>query len=182
MKRKNYLFKLIPILVIVAMILAVFATGGVAAEGSTTCAGPFPSITTLPYNDTGDTSNATTDNIPEYPGSGLEAFLYANDLVYEITLGTGNSVAFTAPGTAGVTDIAIFLVSTCNDGSTWVAHSQDSIDDANPEVIAEASYPAGTYYLLVDSYASDPGYPKYGAYSLEITGSLGEVAAFPVLM
>lgn len=167
-------FKLIPLLIILALIFTTFTSGVVLAEGAKTCDGPFAPVNALPYTDSGDTSNATTDNISTYPESLLEGF-YANDLVYKIVLGEGNNVAFMVTGIPDVTDLAIFLVTDCTDGATWVATSMDSIDDANPEVISLFSYPAGTYYLLIDSYASEPGYPRYGAYTLEIIGSLGDV-------
>jgi hypothetical protein len=171
----NDLLKISSVLVITLVVLAAFSTNQITAEGAKTCVGPFPAITSLPYNDSGDTSNATTDNIPSYPGSGLEDYVYANDLIYQITLGEGNNVAFRATGTFEVTDLALFLVSSCGDGSTTVATSNDYLDDIVPEEIETASYPPGTYYLLVDSFASDPpDYPKYGPYALEITGNLGD--------
>jgi hypothetical protein len=170
---KRLVRPLLPLIVLIAALTPFITPQIVRAEGAKTCAGPFPPITSLPYTDTGDTNNATTDSMPSYPASGSPGD-YANELLYQITLYEGNNVAFKLTGTPNVTDLALFIVTTCGDAETWVTQSTDFINDVKPEVIESDSYEPGTYYIAVEAYTGDPGYPKYGPYTLEITGTLGD--------
>lgn len=129
-------------------------------------------VGSLPVTIKSSTTQATTDTITFYPPSGSNAAYGGAENIYRLELAAGNRVGFTLSGQAGVTDLALFLVTTCDNGFSTVAFSQDSVDDTEPEVIVPRSYPPGTYYLLVDAFSDAPGYPRPGQYTLMISGIL----------
>ncbi|MEM9594959.1 MAG: hypothetical protein AAGD06_11870 [Acidobacteriota bacterium] len=144
--------------------------------GSNTCPPTAAVSGPLPYNDTGDTCGNTND-IGAYPGGSCGTdlpFAYdGEDVIYEVPLGAGNNVTFSADLTGSTGDLALFLLSTCGDGNTCVAHSQDAIGAGNgPELIDPANYPDGTYYLYIDSYYAAGNAGSCGTYALEVTGTL----------
>ena len=160
---------------------AVFGNAEASAAGGDTCAGAT-AITALPFTDaTGDTCSANNDvsntgpaacsDLPDsYPGA---------DVFYEIALGTGNSVAFSLTTPANATgDLALFLLNqpSCSAAGTCAANSIDVLGASTvPERIKTASYPPGKYYVVVDSVwpSGTPGY--CGAYTLSVTGTVGNV-------
>lgn len=157
-----------------------------ALAGADTCPGT-PITLPLPFNDTGDTSVATTNDVgsndvscasllpsPTDPGP---------DQIYSFTiLGPGNGLTITVTN-AGLYDTSIYVLSTCGDGTSCVAYS-DTIPSNPTEVITLPALAAGTYYLYIDSwYSTNPadGSPRFdlaraqGAYTVSIDGSLGTV-------
>ena len=156
----------------------------VTRDGSDGCP-PDVFITPLPYSDLGNTCSAT-NTVTNYTGGSCGAdlpFPYGGeDMIYEITLGAGNSVGFSADLTGSTGDLVLFLLSTCGDGATCLAHSQDSIGPgAGPEVIDPVAYTAGTYYLYVDSYYDAGTNGSCGIYALDVTGTLpAELVSFSV--
>jgi hypothetical protein len=145
-------------------------------DGGDTCAQAVP-ITSLPYNDTGDTTPFNND-LTFYSGTCTLPFSYAGeDEIYEITVGPGNLMNFSMDLTGSAGDLALFIISNCGDGTSCVINSQDAIGPGvGPEVINNVVLPAGTHYLYVDSYydANTPG--SAGTFSLSITGTLGDVS------
>lgn len=158
---------------------------GEITEGGGTC-GSTEVISSLPFSDTGSTCDGTNtissynsavcqDNLPfPYPGE---------DTVYQITLGAGNNVGFSADLTGSTGDLALFLLGTCGTGSSCIDTSQDAIGvGAGPEVIEPASYAAGTYFLYIDSYYSAGSSDSCGGYTLSVTGTLPvELESFEVM-
>jgi hypothetical protein len=148
--------------------------------------GPFPisqavcpgtAVTTLPAALAGTTCG-DTNSITNYSSAPCLAnlnFPYpGEDEVYSFTLVAGNNVGFSMDITGSAGDLALFLVgTTCGNGAACVDTSGDVIGPGNgPEVIDPFSYPAGNYFIYIDSYyaASTPG--SCGTYTLNITGSL----------
>jgi hypothetical protein len=128
----------------------------------------------MPWNDTGDTCAGFTNTVTTYAGTCTLPFPYGGeDVIYEMTLSAANTVDFSMDIAGSTGDLVLFVLSTCGDGSTCVANSQDSIGvGVGPELIPSASYPAGTYYVYVDSYYSAGSAGSCGAYSLTINGTL----------
>lgn len=109
---------------------------------------------------TGNTTGLVNDVTTDSGCSGYTAD--GEDAIYAITVTAGQTITATAtPSTAW--DISLALVSpcqltpTCHDGA-------DSGFDGDPETVSFTGAPAGTYYLVVDSY--NPG--EVGAYSVNI--------------
>jgi hypothetical protein len=139
--------------------------------GGGSCATPVE-IGSLPFSDAGDTCGAT-NTVTNYGGTCTLPFSYAGeDEVYRMVVGAGNNVDFSATlGPAG--DLALFLVTTCGNGATCVANSQDAIGPgAGPETIAATSYAPNTYFLYVDSYYDAGTTGSCGTYTLNVTGTL----------
>lgn len=140
--------------------------------GGDVCPG-FTVVGPLPFNDSGNTCDGT-NSLSSYSGACTLPFSYAGeDEIYQLNLGAGNNVGFSADLTGSAGDLALFLIGTCDSGPSCVANSQDAIGPGvGPEVIAAASYPVGDYYLYVDSYynAGSPG--SCGTYNLTISGVL----------
>lgn len=150
------------------------------------CPATIPVTDPLPFNDSGDSCNGS-NSISSYSGAtecdGLAGFSYGGEeIVYEIQLGATNNVGFSADLTGSTGDLALFLISTCNDGSTCVETSQDAIGvGAGPEVIDPVSYAAGTYYLYIDSYYDAGTAGSCGIYDLTVTGALpAELVEFAI--
>lgn len=154
----------------------------VARDGSDGCP-PDVFITPLPYSDPGDTCSAT-NTMTNYTGGSCGTdlgFPYGGeDMIYEITLGAGNSVGFSADLAGSSGDLVLFLLSTCGDGGSCLAHSQDSIGaGVGPEIIDPVAYTPGTYYLYVDSYYDAGTTGSCGTYALDVTGTLpAELVSF----
>lgn len=147
---------------------------------------PTPqAIAALPFSDAGtncDGTNAISNyggvcntNLP-FPYPGPEA-------IYQINLGVGNNVAFSAVVAGSTGDLAVFVVgSACGVGTNCVASSQDSIGaGAGPENIAAAAYTPGTYFVYIDSYYAVGNGLSCGNYTLNVTGTLpAELIEFSV--
>ena len=178
--------------IVVVVCVTLIALGGVADAANRTDPGfkgrPAPPVEVggdgcppgafvtdpLPWNDTGNTCSGFTNTVTTYTGACTLPFPYGGeDVIYEMTLGAGNSVDFSMDLAGSTGDLVLFILSTCGDGSTCVTNSQDAIGvGAGPEVIAAASYTAGTYYVYIDSYYDAGTAGSCGAYSLTVGGNL----------
>jgi hypothetical protein len=169
------------------LLVAFAATGSLAASGSASAAGGDACadarvISSLPFTDAGtscgfandadNTGAAACGDLPDaYPGP---------DVFYGLTLGAGNALSFELTMPSGATgDLALFLIrrSTCGDAGQCAAYSIDVRGAGQgPERIRSASYPAGTYDLVVDSVYTSGVAASCGEFSLAVSGSLGAVS------
>lgn len=172
------------------MVAVLLSAATVWANG--TDAPPGAPVNVYPYVDTGFLDDTLADDITTYTGTCGLPFAYgAGDVFYQFNGATDSTYDFTLTSdTPGATDFAMFIVSDPNDGASCIINSQDSIDDANPELIAGFTPAADvTHYLVIDGFSDAPGYPAYGSWSLDIacTGScpiiqgLPEATAVPTL-
>jgi len=148
-------------------------TPSAVANGGDTCAAATV-IASLPYNDSGDTTNATNQSLflNSTCAAGGPVSRPGPDVIYSITVGIGNSLTFTVdPGPAF--DASIYILSTCGNGSTCVQARDNGIEDV-AETIGPITLPSGTSYFYVDS-VWDPFKkgPDHGPYTLSVTGTLG---------
>lgn len=151
------------------------------AGGGDTCA-TATVIASVPYNDSGDTTNATNTQpffLNATCAAGGMVSRPGPDVVYAITVFPGNSLTFTVdPGPNF--DASIYTLSSCGNGSTCTHHSDTGIED-QPETIGPISLPQGTSYFYVDSIW-DPFKkgPDHGPYTLSVTGTLGNTSFYTV--
>jgi hypothetical protein len=182
MENKKKFGRIIKIgLVLLLVIVPVAVVFGL--DGGDTCATAVP-ITSLPFNDTGDTT-PNTNTLTNYTGACTLPINHygGEDQIYEITVGPGNLMNFSMDLTGSLGDLALFIISNCNDGTSCVINSQDAIGPgAGPEVINNVTLPPGTHYLYIDSYynAGTPG--SAGTFSLLIDGTLGTLPAQPAIV
>lgn len=140
------------------------------------------SIAALPFSDSGTTCGAA-NIITSYGGiCGTDLpFPYPGpEHVWQFSTGAGSSVAISADLTGSTGDLAIFVIATtCGTAANCMAHSQDAIGPgAGPELIGAQNYPAGTYFIHLDSYYGS-GSASCGTYALSVTGTLPvEVTGF----
>lgn len=140
---------------------------------------PGTNIPSVPFSDNGSLTAGNNNTLNNYTASpngtlGLIGTDYAgNDHIYQVNLGTGNSVTFSLTGVAGTTDFALFLLDAQSASNSVIANSMDYVDDPQAEEIVVSNLAAGIYYLVIDTYAAASGYPKYGSYTLSVTGNLG---------
>lgn len=169
------------------------AQGVALKAGSNDCTSPVD-ITALPFNDTGDTTDAgstidqVSNNCPglyQEPGTSVSN-LPGPDQIYMITVGSGNSLNLTLTTSDDNYDPAIYLVTTCGDGSTCtigsdvcyaVANQFNPCDPISTESIDVSGMTSGTYYFFVDSYYSQGEAGVYGGtgngpYTVDVTGTL----------
>jgi hypothetical protein len=143
--------------------------------GANGCPPTGATVSALPFSDPGTTCD-NTNTITNYGGvCGTDLpFPYGGEnAIYQMTLAAGNNVAFSMSLTGSTGDLALFMITTCGNGTTCVAHSQDAVGAGNgPETIAAASYTAGTYFIYVDSYYDAGTTGSCGTYTLGITGTL----------
>ncbi len=151
-----------------------------AHPGAPTSGGVCPTppvVASLPFVDSDNTCRVTSNAITNYGGvcgTNLPFPYPGQELIYQLGLGTGNNVGFSADLTGSTGDLAIFVVgSTCGSGVNCVANSQDAIGPGQgPEVINPASYPVGTYFVYMDSYYAVGQAGSCGTYTLTISGTL----------
>lgn len=148
--------------------------GPFVTEGATACPGTL--IPSLPGGGSGDTCTGGASNtITNYGGvcGAALPFPYPGpEDIYQLNLGAGNNVGFSMSLAGSTGDLVLYLVGTCGDGSSCVANSQDAIGPGmGPEDIPAASYPAGDYFVYVDSYYASGG-DHCGTYTLSVTGTL----------
>ena len=154
-------------------------------QGGDTCP-PGVFIGPMPFGDTGDTCLATNAiggwgaagvcNLPAGPG-----FYQGEDVIYEFSVGGGNSLTFDLPTFAG--DLVMAIFGTCGDGNTCEANSGDSIGPGvGPETIGPISFtPGTTHFLYIDSYYAAGTANSCGTYTLNVTGVLpAELVEFTV--
>jgi len=142
--------------------------------GGDTCASPPTVISTLPFADTGDTTGAGNDVATTTAACG-SGFTGADgpDLIYQFTVGAGNSLTITVTPTAAW-DVKIYLLSICGDPTSCVAGA-DVAFDGGAETITPAGLAPGTYFLYVDSFFPSPAVNRQGPYNLSVTGTFGAV-------
>lgn len=145
-------------------------------QGGDTCP-PGVIIGSVPFNDTGDTCTATNSlggwgsagacTLPAGPG-----FYQGEDVIYQFTVGAGNSLTFDLPTFAG--DLVLAIFGTCGDGNSCEANSADSIGPGvGPETIGPISFTNGTtHFLYIDSYYAAGTTNSCGTYTLNVTGTL----------
>jgi hypothetical protein len=144
--------------------------------GGDTCAVPTV-ISSLPYNDSGDTTSATNDTLfltSSCAGGGMFS-RPGPDLIYSFTVAAGNSLTFTVTPTITGNDAydpAIYVLGTCSDGSTCV-QAADSASNGQPETLGPITLASGTYYFYVDSQLTGDETGGSGPYALSVSGSLG---------
>lgn len=146
-----------------------------AEDGSNTCPPGVTISSATPvgsYMDSGTTCGFT-NTLTSYSGACGLPFPYGGeDSIYELPLGPGNLVDFSMDLTGSTGDLVLFLLGTCGNGTSCVTNSQDAIGiGAGPEVIDPANYPAGTYYLYVDSYYDAGTTGSCGSYTLTVNGN-----------
>jgi len=143
------------------------------AAGGDTCAAATV-IASLPFNDSGDTTNATNQNLflnTTCSGGGMIT-RPGPDLVYSVTVFPGSSLTLTLTPDAAY-DATLYVVGgSCSSGSDCVVESDTGIE-GQAETIGPRTFNPGTYYVYVDSiYAPEEG-PDHGPYTLSVTGTLG---------
>lgn len=140
----------------------------VAAIGGTTC-GNAPRISTLPYSDSGDTNAGTQNNVNTYPT--LPPASYGgNEIVYRFVADASIDIEIIVTGVPNVTDMMIGVGTGCSNAQ-MIANSGDFIDDVNPERVLISGVAPGTYYIVIDHWSASPGYPRYGPYTISVTGT-----------
>ncbi|HEX9639210.1 MAG TPA: hypothetical protein VGB99_16875 [Acidobacteriota bacterium] len=146
------------------------------AQGDDNCPGANI-VDPLPFLDGGNTCTAT-NSLGGWGGAGActlpagPAFYQGEDVIYQFSVGPGNSLTFDLPAFAG--DLVLAIFSICGDGNSCEANSADTIGSgAGPETIGPISFtPGTTHYLYIDSYYQAGTQNSCGTYSLEVTGTL----------
>jgi hypothetical protein len=139
----------------------------VMAGGNCTTPTQFSSV---PYSDSGTTVGAT--NIISSIPSGCSDYttVAGPEAVYSFVAGNSANLTFTVEG-FGDYDTSIYLVSTCNSGTTCIAGADSTYYGA--ETFSVSSLTSGTtYYLHVDSFYSSASAYGSGDYTLDVTGTL----------
>jgi hypothetical protein len=137
-------------------------------DGSDDCTAP-PSITTLPFNDTGTTTggNNTIGTIAlgcsDYTTTG------GPDKVYQFTAGASQNMNFLVTPSSGW-DPSIYVVSTCSNGDSCVTGADGGLG-GTAESFTFTGRPAGTYFFWVDSFYAT-GTLSNGGFSVAVTGTL----------
>jgi MYXO-CTERM domain-containing protein len=155
---------------------ALLASGPALAAPGDTCAEAID-IAALPFLASASTCGASSEFTNSGVCTDLPGSYGGEDVVYKLTLGAGNRLGFELtmpPGATG--DLALFLVQQPSCANPVCAGSSVDLIGAGvgPERIKERSYPAGTYYLIVDSALSAPDPAQCGGYALAVTGHLSE--------
>jgi len=141
----------------VALIAVLLALGPPNAHGTggETCV-TATSITSLPFNDTGDTSGHVNDRDTIAAFCSTYVDTSGPDLVYKLELGIGNSLSITVDPAGGY-DTSIYLYKGCGTGEQCTAGADDA-QAGQPETFSVNNVTPGTYYLWVDAfYANDAG-------------------------
>ena len=132
-------------------------------EGSETC---FDGVCLVPATDRsvlGDTTDNIDDYDPSDPGPSCTGYGAAGpDVVYEVALSDGATLTAAVDAYSGYIDLAIYLVTDCDDMTTCVAGD----DGGNPETITYTHTGETTlYYLIIDGYSVN----AFGEYILTYT-------------
>jgi hypothetical protein len=130
-------------------------------------------ISSLPFDDSGDTSSATNQMLflNTTCASGGAVSRPGPDLIYSVTVFPGNSLTFQVMPAASY-DTDIYLLGTCGDGQTCVQESDSGVEGQS-ETIGPITLNPGTYYLFVDSIFTIDDLEGSGTYTLSVTGTLG---------
>jgi hypothetical protein len=143
--------------------------------GSDSCATPT-AISTLPYNDSGSTTNASDQGQFINPGGCTASGMISRpgpDVVYTFTVFPGNSLTITlTPAATYDADLYVWG-SPCASNNNCVVESDSGIE-GQAETIGPRTFAPGTYYIYVDSiYSPEECTCDRGTYTLSVTGSLG---------
>jgi len=165
------------VLSLILLSISLIATGANApvspsavAAGGDTCASPTL-ISSLPFNDSGNTTGAA-DDIRITGCSGLLS-MPGPDLIYTFNVFPGNNLTFTLTTTDSAYDPAIYIRTACaQTAGACVAHS-DAGGAGQAETIMVSGLTPGTYYFYVDSVFSVDEIGGSGPYSLSVTGTFG---------
>jgi hypothetical protein len=162
---------------LILLSISLIATGASApvspsavTAGGDTCASPTL-ISSLPFNDSGNTTGAADD----IRITGCSGFLSmpGPDLIYTFDVFPGNNLTFMLTTTDSSYDPAIYIRTACPQTSgTCVAHS-DTGGAGQPETIMISGLAPGTYYFYIDSVFSVDEIGGSGPYSLSVTGTFG---------
>ena len=149
-------------------------------DGGDTCTAP-PTISTLPFNDTGTTTGMTDNSTNELRfacgvGGGGGTVRPGPDVFYSFTIvGFGNSLTFllTPTGQGQGWDPGIYVLGVCGDLDSC-AGGADTNFEGESETFTVSGLTPGTYYFGVDS-AYFPEEPfASGTYTLSVTGNFGD--------
>jgi hypothetical protein len=144
-------------------------TSSSIAAGGDTCATATP-ISSLPFNDSGDTTGATDDiRLTGCAGISLEG----PDHVYAFTVFAGNNLTFTLTTTDSEYDPAIYIRSACPQGTGSCVARADVGFGGQGETITVSGLAPGTYYFYIDSVYPPKDPAGEGHYTLSVTGTLG---------
>jgi hypothetical protein len=149
------------------------------AAGGDTCASPTL-ISSLPFNDSGDTTGAADD----IRLTGCSGFLSmpGPDLIYAFNVVSGNNLTFTlTPTNQGspcqpnqcTYDPSIYIRSGCAQTTGACVARSDVGNAGQAETIMVSGLAPGTYYFYVDSIYSVDEIGGSGAYTLSVTGTFG---------
>ena len=142
--------------------------------GSDSCTTPT-AISTLPYNDSGSTTNASDQGQFINPAGCTASGMISRpgpDVVYTFTVFAGNSLTITLTPEATY-DADLYVWGSPCAGSNHCVVESDSGIEGQAETIGPRTFAPGTYYIYVDSiYAPEEG-PDHGTYTLSVTGTLG---------
>jgi hypothetical protein len=143
--------------------------------GSDSCTTPTV-ISTLPYNDSGDTTNATDQGQFINPGGCTASGMISRpgpDVVYTFTVFAGNSLTITLTPAASYDADLYVWGGPCASNNNCVVESDSGIE-GQVETIGPRTYAPGTYYIYVDSiYAPEECTCNHGTYTLSVTGNFG---------
>lgn len=157
----------LPVLLIAAAVTAPSAIGA----GGDTCSAPTV-ISSLPYNDTGDTTGAA-DNA-RITGCANFLSMEGPDHIYQFTVFAGSNLTFTVTPGNPKYDSSIYIRTGCLQTTGTCVASSDVGIEGESETISVSALTPGTYFFYVDSFWS--GFkegPGNGPYTLSVTGTLG---------
>ena len=163
-------------LVLGSLLAGLVAATAVHAAGGETCGSATP-ITSLPFNDTGDTTGHTDDHSTLTVACSAAAYITVAgpDLVYSLTLGTGNDLTILVSPALGY-DTSLYVYEGCGATESCVT-GVDSAIEGEIEQLTLSGLTPGTYYLYVDSFYDSSDSRNAGPYSISITGDLGTAAS-----
>ena len=168
------LSRVVSLILLSTSLIAIGASAPVSpsavAAGGDTCASPTP-ISSLPFNDSGNTTGAADD----IRITGCSGFLSmpGPDLIYTFNVFPGNNLTFNLTTTDSSYDPAIYIRSACaQTAGACVAHS-DAGGAGQPETIMVSGLTPGTYYFYIDSVFSVDEIGGSGPYTLSVTGTFG---------
>lgn len=164
----------------------VMTPGEIPLDGSDTCAAP-PTIPGLGvgqmYNDTGTTvgKTNTVGTIP-LACNGNYTTVAGPDAIYTFTTGPTPNPTFLVTTTSTTYDPSIYILGTCNDGTSCIVGSDDCFGQTTPgnpcgavsdESFGPTPLPASsTLFFYVDSFYGPASPNGAGPYSLTVTGPL----------
>jgi len=143
-------------------------TSSIAAGGDTCATATL--ISSLPFNDSGDTTGAT-DDIRLTGCAGLS--LPGPDHIYVFNVLSGNNLTFTLTPLDAEYDPAIYIRTACPQGAGSCVARADAGVGGQAETINVSGLPSGTYYFYVDSAYGKGEVPAEGRYTLSVTGTFG---------